>query len=623
MVVGPYAGRKVNEIKNIIKTEMLDSGEALLYSEPERPVLSRSGDECVVALTDQWYVTYGEQEWKEATLGCLQKMELYDDSAKNSFLHTLDWLNQWACSRSFGLGTRLPWDPVYLIESLSDSTIYMAYYTVAHLLQGGDMYCTGVGGGTAGPTGIKPEDLTMEVWDYVFLGGEMPGEGCAVPAETLTQMRKEFEYWYPFDLRVSGKDLIQNHLTFCLYNHTAVWADKPEMWPRSMRSNGHLLLNADKMSKSTGNFKTLAQAISEYSADAMRVALADAGDGMDDANFEHQTANAAILRLTKELSWTEEVMAALDTMRDEEPTSFIDRVFDNEINSAIAGAKSAFDRFMFREALKAGWYDISNARDIYRFACGAEGMNKRLILRYIDVSTRLLAPVCPHWCEHVWGNILKNPGLVVNAGWPVAPPADLMLQQMAVYVESSIVNIRKAIAKAEMASKPKKGVVTPPPPTKVTSIELVVPIEFGGWQAKVLSLLSALYDSSTGTFPADVMGQVLSASNADPEISALGAKVIKSAVMPFARGRIDMATTAGVGAQALDVKMPFDEASLLTENSNYLKRSLKVDEVSVRIVSHEEVVDATDVDRKIASATPGSPGVLCTHAPPAAAMMET
>jgi leucyl-tRNA synthetase len=44
-------------------------------------------------------------------------------------------LNQWACSRSFGLGTRLPWDEQYLIESLSDSTVYMAYYTVAHYLQ--------------------------------------------------------------------------------------------------------------------------------------------------------------------------------------------------------------------------------------------------------------------------------------------------------------------------------------------------------------------------------------------------------------------------------------------------------------------------------------------------------
>lgn len=51
------------------------------------------------------------------------------------------------------------------------------------------------------------------------------------------------------------------------------------------------------------------QAISEYSADAMRWALADAGDGMDDANFETTTANAAILRMTKELAWSEEVLS--------------------------------------------------------------------------------------------------------------------------------------------------------------------------------------------------------------------------------------------------------------------------------------------------------------------------
>ena len=71
---------------------------------------------------------------------CLAALETYGDEPRRAFEHTLGWLRQWACSRSFGLGTRLPWDPQYLIESLSDSTIYMAFYTVAHLLLGGDMY---------------------------------------------------------------------------------------------------------------------------------------------------------------------------------------------------------------------------------------------------------------------------------------------------------------------------------------------------------------------------------------------------------------------------------------------------------------------------------------------------
>ena len=53
-------------------------------------------------------------------------------------------------------------------------------------------------------------------------------------------------------VQVSGKDLINNHLSFCLYTHTAIWKDRPELWPRSMRCNGHLKLNNEKMSKSTG-----------------------------------------------------------------------------------------------------------------------------------------------------------------------------------------------------------------------------------------------------------------------------------------------------------------------------------------------------------------------------------
>ena len=609
LIVGPYAGKKVNEVKAIIRTEMLDAGEALPYSEPERQVISRSGDECVVALTDQWYLTYGEQEWKEATLGCLERMETYDESAKHSFAHTLDWLNQWACSRSFGLGTRLPWDPVYLIESLSDSTIYMAYYTVAHLLQGGDMYCSAPG---AAPQQIKPEDLTAPVWDYIFLGGEAPSD-CPIPIEKLQTMRKEFEYWYPFDLRVSGKDLIQNHLTFCLYNHTAVWSDRPDLWPRGMRSNGHLLLNAEKMSKSTGNFKTLSQAVAEYSADAMRVALADAGDGMDDANFEHQTANGAILKLTKELAWIEEVTAALGTLRDDPPTTFVDKVFDNEINAIIIDAKALYDRYMFREALKRAWYDLTNARDQYRFACGPEGMNARVLTKYLEASTLLLVPICPHTCEHIWGTLLKKQGLVITAGWPLpTSPPDKRLQQAAAYIDTAISNARKAIAKEETPPRPKTGQPPPTgPPPKVVALEYVVPLSYGGWHVKVLETLKAMYDATNNTFPEDAMAQVLRMANSDPTVSALGAKAIKGEVMPFAKQRITAATEV-TGAEALEAKMPFDEAGLLQENVEYLGRALRVG-VTVKRVTHEEL-GVLAVERKgVANATPGNPALLFVH----------
>ena len=63
-------------------------------------------------------------------------METYNAETRNGFEGVLAWLNKWACARTYGLGSDLPWDPQFLIESLSDSTIYMAYYTIAQLLHG-------------------------------------------------------------------------------------------------------------------------------------------------------------------------------------------------------------------------------------------------------------------------------------------------------------------------------------------------------------------------------------------------------------------------------------------------------------------------------------------------------
>ena len=58
-------GRKVNQAKGPIRQRMIDDGEAVVYSEPESEVISRSNDVCIVALMDQWYLDYGEPSWRE------------------------------------------------------------------------------------------------------------------------------------------------------------------------------------------------------------------------------------------------------------------------------------------------------------------------------------------------------------------------------------------------------------------------------------------------------------------------------------------------------------------------------------------------------------------------------
>jgi leucyl-tRNA synthetase len=61
-------------------------------------------------------------------------------------------LDEWPCTRTVGLGTKFL-DTDFVIDSLSDSTIYMAFYTVSHLV------------------GKLPIDVDDELWEYVFKKG--------------------------------------------------------------------------------------------------------------------------------------------------------------------------------------------------------------------------------------------------------------------------------------------------------------------------------------------------------------------------------------------------------------------------------------------------------------------
>jgi len=558
--------------------------------------MSRSGDECVVALTDQWYITYGESEWKKLAEECLANMSLYSDETRHGFEHTLGWLNQWACSRSFGLGTRIPWDEQFLVESLSDSTIYMAYYTVAHHLQNGDMY-------GSSQSAIKPQQLTDDVWDYIFCDGPYP-KSTDISSSLLDKMKREFEYWYPFDLRVSGKDLIQNHLTFSIYNHTAIMAK--HHWPRGFRCNGHIMLNSEKMSKSTGNFRTLREAIEEFSADATRFSLADAGDGVDDANFVFETANAAILRLTKEIAWYEDNLAAESSMRTGPPSTYADRVFANEINIAIKTTEQNYSNYMFREALKTGFYDLQTARDEYRLACGVGGYNRDLVWRFMDVQTRLLAPICPHYAEFIWRELLKKDGFVVNAGLPTADTPDLTLKSANKYLQDSIVTMRKLLQKQLSGSK--KGNKKGPPVTSLTENKVTglvyVNEQFDGWKAECLSILQKKFNRDTRTFAPD--SDILEALQQSSVGQASNFKQTQKLCMPFLRFKKEEAIS--IGAQALDLRLPFGEIEVLKENLDLIKRQIGLEDVEILSAADADSLARAGKYATLLNQNPPSPG---------------
>jgi leucyl-tRNA synthetase len=95
------------------------------------PVHCRCGAECVVKiLNNQWFLNYGDEEWKELARNCFDKMNILPNKITTEFKEVIEWLHERACARQQGLGTKLPWDKDWIVESLSDSVIYRAYYTI-------------------------------------------------------------------------------------------------------------------------------------------------------------------------------------------------------------------------------------------------------------------------------------------------------------------------------------------------------------------------------------------------------------------------------------------------------------------------------------------------------------
>lgn len=343
---------------------------------------------------------------------------------------------------------------------------FAGYYTIVPWLH------TDLFGKAKGKGDIAPEQMTDEVWDYIFCRKELDDKVLAskIPKPTLEGMRRDFSYWYPLDVRVSGKDLIPNHLTFALYNHIALFSQ--EYWPRGVRANGHLMLNGAKMSKSTGNFLTLDDTIRKYGADAARIALADAGDGVTDANFEEDVADAAILKLYNARLWIEDV-AKDAALRTGPLNSYQDALFNNDMNLLVNEARKYYEETSYKLALKAAYFDFTSARDFYREACaGAEiKMHKDLIFRYFELQALVLAVIAPHWSDYVWREILNKPHSIQSARFPDILPVDAGLTAAREYVRQTASNVNSAeSAQLKKAAKGKQMVYNPKKPKQLTYV---------------------------------------------------------------------------------------------------------------------------------------------------------
>jgi len=392
-----YSGMKVADAKQAVIRDLTKAHLAdRMYELPQR-VVCRCTTKCIVkVLEGQWFLRYSDPAWKEKAIQCLVAAKIYPEEARQWFLETINWVKEWPCARKIGLGTPLPWDKDWIVETLSDSTIYMAFYTVVHIIR---------------ERGIPPESLIPEVFDYVFLGiGSLSevAKKSGVPAKLLESMRTEFLYWYPVDLRNSAKELVPNHLTFFIMQHVAMF--KPAHWPRAIGVNGMVQMEGDKMSKSKGNVVPITEAIERYGADVVRATLLASAEGMDDPDWRAKNAQDIHNRILSLPSFLSKLFK-LSVDREERP---IDRWLTSSLQAKISLASQSLEHLNTRTGFQTVFFDVWNDLKWY---VKRTTPRKETLRAFVRTWLLLLAPFVPFTAEEL-NERFGYSGFVSIGRWP-------------------------------------------------------------------------------------------------------------------------------------------------------------------------------------------------------------
>ncbi|WP_299335958.1 leucine--tRNA ligase [Haloplanus sp.] len=398
---GEFAGEVIEEVRESYRDTGIEAGHFGSMYEFSEEVVCRCGGDVEVAEQDTWFLSYNDEDWKEATKRVVENMECIPENTRGEYDHTIDWLNEWPCIRNYGLGTHLPWDDDFVIEPLSDSTIYMAYYTLAPRLRE-----------------IPVADLDHEFFDALFYGPDAVDD----PDPRALDLREEWDYWYPVDYRFSANDLISNHLTFYLFHHAELFDEAA--WPEGIVIMGMGLLEGEKMSSSKGHVVLPGEAIDRYGADTVRFFLLNSAEPWQDYDWRADQVASVSDQLERFWNRAGELVpeTPASTFDDDLPDlNHVDRWLLSKLQRTTRAVTEAMENAETRTASQTAFYDFEESLRWYRRRTDRDRPAARWTLRHVlETRLRLLAPFVPFLANELHERLTGTPA--EDAPWPAVDP---------------------------------------------------------------------------------------------------------------------------------------------------------------------------------------------------------
>ncbi len=388
---GKFTGKRVDEAKELVKAELLAQGKADLFHDLSEEVICRCGEKVVITrIDDQWFIKYSDQALTEKSKQHIEKMDIFPNEYKKNMPAVLDWFADRACVRLGNwLGSTFPFDEKWTVEPISDSTLYPAYYIVSKFVNSGF---------------ISADELTEDFFDYVFLN---KGEG----KENWKPIQAEFNYFYPLDINLGGKEHKTVHFPVFLMNHVAILP--PEKWPKGIFANWWVTGKGSKISKSKGGAEPIPNAIEKYGVDAMRLYYAHIGSPHVDVVWEEGT----VLHYKNSL---ERIYGLVENLRKINGTNkVLDTWLTSRMHEHLRDIKNAMDTYNLRELASIVYFSIPEDLKWYM---RRGGEHKKTIEEMITTWAVLMNPITPHLSEEI-----NTEELVSKSEWPQSDPLKINL----------------------------------------------------------------------------------------------------------------------------------------------------------------------------------------------------
>ncbi len=245
------------------------------------------------------------------------------------------------------------------------------------------------------------------------------------------------DYWMNVDQYIGGVEHAILHLLYArfftkaLYDFGYIGCEEPF---ENLLTQGMVLKDGAKMSKSVGNIVSPDEIIAKYGADTARLFILFAAPPERDLDWNDTAVEGAYRFLSRIWRAVEELKDYMTKDKiDASTLTDADKKLRFAVNSSIKKVTDDCDRFSFNTAISSVM-EMVNALYSYKEKNEADKFNGAVITEAIDNLILLLYPIVPHITSELW-EISGHTSDISTTPWPEADSNALVVDEIEIVLQ--------------------------------------------------------------------------------------------------------------------------------------------------------------------------------------------